>query len=80
MLRKYRLPAEYDLTPDINMEVATDAIMGRLHASVIDIIRSTPSLFKIARCLLNEEMQSAAKRSNPDAVFINEFDAQGNVV
>nr|GFD52553.1 hypothetical protein [Tanacetum cinerariifolium] len=25
-------------------------------------------------------MQMAAKRSNPDALFVNEFDAQGNVV
>jgi len=80
VLKKYRLPADHDLTPDIKMEVTADATMGRLHATMIDIIRSTPSLFKIARRFLNEEMQMAAKRSNPDALFINEFDAQGNVV
>jgi hypothetical protein len=75
-----RLSTHHDAVTAVDDRDTPDAVIGRIHTAIVELIRGTPSLFTTARQLLSHEMQSTANRSNPDTLFINTLDAQGEVV
>jgi hypothetical protein len=75
-----RLSTHHDGETAVDDRDTPDAVIGRIHTAIVELIRGTPTFFMTARQLLSHEMQSTANRSNPDTLFINTLDAQGEVV